>query len=271
MRSVDAYVFPSRYEAMSLSLLEAMAAGLPVVTARTAGGAEIITRECGIVLEDPDDPAALAQAIGSLAASRDTCRTMGEAARELMTRFGWAHMGAQYVALYRRIGQPTQPSAFERAEQSRRSKRDVPIFPADQIVANRHALVPRARGRPRPDVLLARRRAAGRGRRVRAVAGSPKVADDTDGAIQGFGPASESLARRMPRARVARGDPQRAAGRDLVALRAVHVPGPRRHARDSAGVAFPGAVGRRKSRAPHRSASARSAISNRRSIRVRRG
>ncbi len=72
MRSVDAYVFPSRYEAMSLSLLEAMAAGLPVVTARTAGGAEIITRECGIVLEDPDDPAALAQAIGSLAASRDT-------------------------------------------------------------------------------------------------------------------------------------------------------------------------------------------------------
>ena len=166
MRSVDAYVFPSRYEAMSLSLLEAMAAGLPVVTARTAGGAEIITRECGIVLEDPDDPAALAQAIGSLAASRDTCRTMGEAARELMTRFGWAHMGAQYVALYRRIGQPTQPSAFERAEmQSRRSKRDVPIFPADQIVANRHALVPRARGRPRPDVLLARRRAAGRGRR----------------------------------------------------------------------------------------------------------
>ncbi|OXH87979.1 glycosyl transferase, partial [Burkholderia multivorans] len=35
MRSADAYVFPSRYEAMSLSLLEAMAAGLPVVTART--------------------------------------------------------------------------------------------------------------------------------------------------------------------------------------------------------------------------------------------
>ncbi|WP_175921529.1 glycosyltransferase family 4 protein [Burkholderia latens] len=116
MRSVDAYVFPSRYEAMSLSLLEAMAAGLPVVTARTAGGAEIITRECGIVLEDPDDPAALAHAIGSLAASRDTCRAMGDAARELMTRFGWAHMGAQYVALYRRIGQPSQPSAFERVE-----------------------------------------------------------------------------------------------------------------------------------------------------------
>ncbi|MBU9554390.1 glycosyltransferase family 4 protein [Burkholderia multivorans] len=116
MRSVDAYVFPSRYEAMSLSLLEAMAAGLPVVTARTAGGAEIITRDCGIVLDDPDDPEALAQAIDLLAASRDTCRAMGAAARELMTRFGWAQMGAQYVALYRRIGQPPQPSAFARVE-----------------------------------------------------------------------------------------------------------------------------------------------------------
>ncbi|WP_010089100.1 glycosyltransferase family 4 protein [Burkholderia ubonensis] len=116
MRSADAYVFPSRYEAMSLSLLEAMAAGLPVVTARTAGGAEIITRECGIVLDDPDDPAALAQAIGSLAASRDACRAMGAAARDLMSRFGWAHMGAQYVALYRRIGQPSQPTAFGHVE-----------------------------------------------------------------------------------------------------------------------------------------------------------
>ncbi|WP_179400608.1 glycosyltransferase family 4 protein [Burkholderia guangdongensis] len=115
MRSVDAYVFPSRYEAMSLSLLEAMAAGLPVVTARTAGGAEIITPACGIVLDDPDDAAALADAIGTLARSRERCRAMGAASRELMTQFGWSRMGAQYVALYRRLGQPSQPAVLERA------------------------------------------------------------------------------------------------------------------------------------------------------------
>ena len=69
MHSVDAFVFPSRYEAMSLSLLEAMAAGLPVVTARTAGGAEIITPECGIVLDDPDDPQALAATSTATAAA----------------------------------------------------------------------------------------------------------------------------------------------------------------------------------------------------------
>ncbi len=103
MHSVDAFVFPSRYEAMSLSLLEAMAAGLPVVTARTAGGAEIITPECGIVLDDPDDPKALAGAIARLAASGDVRRAMGVAANELATGFGWARMAAQYIALYRQL------------------------------------------------------------------------------------------------------------------------------------------------------------------------
>jgi glycosyltransferase involved in cell wall biosynthesis len=103
MHSVDAFVFPSRYEAMSLSLLEAMAAGLPVVTARTAGGAEIITPECGIVLDDPDDPKALAGAVARLAADDDARRKMGVAANELATGFGWARMAAQYIALYRQI------------------------------------------------------------------------------------------------------------------------------------------------------------------------
>ncbi|WP_133648820.1 glycosyltransferase family 4 protein [Paraburkholderia flava] len=105
MHSVDAFVFPSRYEAMSLSLLEAMAAGLPVVTARTAGGAEIITPECGIVLDDPDDPHALAAAIARLADADDTRRAMGVAAHELATGFGWARMAAQYIALYRQLGE----------------------------------------------------------------------------------------------------------------------------------------------------------------------
>ncbi|MEX3899276.1 glycosyltransferase family 4 protein [Paraburkholderia sp. BR10954] len=103
MHSVDAFVFPSRYEAMSLSLLEAMAAGLPVVTARTAGGAEIITPACGIVLDDPDDPQALARAVAQLAGDDTARRAMGQAASELATGFGWARMAAQYIALYRQL------------------------------------------------------------------------------------------------------------------------------------------------------------------------
>ncbi|HXZ07410.1 MAG TPA: glycosyltransferase family 4 protein, partial [Paraburkholderia sp.] len=103
MHSVDAFVFPSRYEAMSLSLLEAMAAGLPVVTARTAGGAEIITPQCGIVLDDPDDQHALAEAVARLAASDDVRRAMGAAAAELASGYSWARMAKEYIALYSQL------------------------------------------------------------------------------------------------------------------------------------------------------------------------
>ncbi|KQR85505.1 glycosyl transferase [Burkholderia sp. Leaf177] len=101
MHSVDVFVFPSRYEAMSLSLLEALAAGLPVITAKTAGGAEIISTDCGIVLDDPDDAAALAGAVAKLADAPELRREMGAAARLLADQFGWARMARRYLDLYR--------------------------------------------------------------------------------------------------------------------------------------------------------------------------
>ncbi|HEY2605540.1 MAG TPA: glycosyltransferase family 4 protein, partial [Paraburkholderia sp.] len=124
MHSVDAFVFPSRYEAMSLSLLEAMAAGLPVVTARTAGGAEIITPECGIVLDDPDDPKALAGAVARLAGDDDARRAMGIAANQLATGFGWARMAAQYIALYRQLAGQQENRRRSEAEASAAAKTD---------------------------------------------------------------------------------------------------------------------------------------------------
>ncbi|MEA3120299.1 MAG: hypothetical protein QOI13_3569 [Paraburkholderia sp.] len=103
MRSVDAFVFPSRYDPMGLVVLEAMAAGLPVVTARTVGGAEIMTPACGIVLDDPNDANALVAAIAWLAASADARGVMGAAAQELAAGYGWLRMAARYIALYRQL------------------------------------------------------------------------------------------------------------------------------------------------------------------------
>jgi glycosyltransferase involved in cell wall biosynthesis len=100
MRSVDAFVFPSRYEAMSLVLLEALASGLPVLTARTAGGAEVIEPGCGVVLEHPDDHVALAASIASIATDPARARAMGAAARELAATLSWDAMGERYMTLY---------------------------------------------------------------------------------------------------------------------------------------------------------------------------
>ncbi len=103
MRSVDAFVFPSRYEAMSLVLLEAMASGLPVVTAVTAGGAEVIAPDCGIVLDNPDDDATLARVITELEADRARVAAIGAAARIRALALTSDEMGRRYVDLYRSL------------------------------------------------------------------------------------------------------------------------------------------------------------------------
>lgn len=103
MRSVDAFVFPSRYEAMSLVLLEALASGLPVVTVRTAGGAEVIGAGYGTVLDSPEDEAGLRAAIARLAHDPDYTGRMRAAARILARTLTWQTMANRYLALYERI------------------------------------------------------------------------------------------------------------------------------------------------------------------------
>ena len=103
MRSVDAFVFPSRYEPMGLVLLEALSAGLPVITVRTAGGAEVITPGSGIVLDDPNDATALATAIERLAREPDYARRLGETAREVAATLSWQAMAERYLAVYEQV------------------------------------------------------------------------------------------------------------------------------------------------------------------------
>ncbi|WP_331270811.1 glycosyltransferase family 4 protein, partial [Richelia intracellularis] len=78
MRSADIFVFPSRYEACTLVLLEAMASGLPVITADTTGGAELVTPESGIVLQDCNNVQSLSLAISFLVNHPSQMKSMGK-------------------------------------------------------------------------------------------------------------------------------------------------------------------------------------------------
>ncbi|MEO7715361.1 MAG: glycosyltransferase family 4 protein [Capsulimonas sp.] len=100
MRAVDFFVFPSRYEACSLAILEAMASGLPVVTASTAGATDLITPDLGVVLEDPNDERALAAVIADLAADPIRRRAMAAASRASAENYGWDSMAQSYLDLY---------------------------------------------------------------------------------------------------------------------------------------------------------------------------
>ncbi|MBE9036173.1 glycosyltransferase [aff. Roholtiella sp. LEGE 12411] len=103
MRAVDLFVFPSRYEACTLVLLEALASGLPVITATATGGAELVTPECGVVLPDSDDTNALAAALLSLVSDRILMQQMGQAARSVAEQHSWTTMAQTYVDLFEEL------------------------------------------------------------------------------------------------------------------------------------------------------------------------
>jgi len=62
--AADIYVHPTFYDSCSLTVLEALAAGLPAVTTRFNGAAQVIaSQEGGMVINDPADAAELAAAV----------------------------------------------------------------------------------------------------------------------------------------------------------------------------------------------------------------
>lgn len=93
----DLFVLPSRVESFSLVLLEAMAAGRAVVTARTVGASMLLAPETGVVLDDPEDAAALAEALRRLIAEPDARESMGAAAREVARSYSWGRMAGSYL------------------------------------------------------------------------------------------------------------------------------------------------------------------------------
>ncbi len=101
LAAVDVYVNSSISEGVSLTILEAMAAGLPVVATSVGGTPEVVTPDCG-ELVPARDPAALASAVARLASDADRRRTLGHKARERVARqFTIDRMVNTYLDMYR--------------------------------------------------------------------------------------------------------------------------------------------------------------------------
>lgn len=99
MRSCDLFLFPSRYEACSLVMLEAMASGLPVVTPSTTGGAELVPEEGGYHLSSPDDIEGMLTFLRRVQASPHLLSDMSRQARSAAMRLSWNAMADQYISL----------------------------------------------------------------------------------------------------------------------------------------------------------------------------
>ncbi|HET6933132.1 MAG TPA: glycosyltransferase family 4 protein, partial [Candidatus Acidoferrum sp.] len=80
--SHDIFVFPSLVEGMPLTLLEAMAGGMPIVTTNSCGMADLIDNEANGLLVPPADAAALGNAIERMRNSPDLRRALGIRAQD---------------------------------------------------------------------------------------------------------------------------------------------------------------------------------------------
>ena len=116
------FVLPSRSEGISLTLLEAMASGLPTVATRVGGNPEVVRDGETGLLVPPSDPAALAQAILRIRRDPERGLRMGRAGRERVEQhFDIRRMVADYEALYvDRMTRPNEARLVCSGGQSRR-------------------------------------------------------------------------------------------------------------------------------------------------------
>jgi glycosyltransferase involved in cell wall biosynthesis len=107
MRAADFFALPSRRDSCPLVLLEALASGLPVLTARTVGTAGLVADGAGVVVEGPDDESTLIEGVRLLVRDPVRRRTMSREARRIAEAHSWDRMAGQYLALIEReVGEP---------------------------------------------------------------------------------------------------------------------------------------------------------------------
>ena len=101
---------PARYgEAFGLYVLEAMAAGVPVVQPRVAAFPELIDATGGGVLCAADNPRALAEAIEDLLLDQAQARALGAAGRRaVFEKFSAAAMARAMAAVYCALADETR-------------------------------------------------------------------------------------------------------------------------------------------------------------------
>jgi len=100
----DVFVAPSiGYESFGITLLEAMAAGIPIVASDIDGFRNVISDEAEAVLVPPDDSAALARAIERVLDEPELARALVSAGSDTVQGYSWRRVVDRIESLYQTV------------------------------------------------------------------------------------------------------------------------------------------------------------------------
>lgn len=103
--SGDIFLFPSTTETLGMSMIEALASGLPVVAARSGATHEVVEDgETGLLYE-PGSSTGLVSAVRKLSEDEDLCRDMGDKARAAAEERSWESSTRTLRGFYELAGQ----------------------------------------------------------------------------------------------------------------------------------------------------------------------
>jgi len=102
--SADVYCAPTRIASFGVTLLEAMAAGKPVLASDIEGFREVVQHGREGELLAPDDPSAWARALVRMSREPIRAGAYGERGRLTVQRYAWPAVAREVLGLYRSIG-----------------------------------------------------------------------------------------------------------------------------------------------------------------------
>ena len=98
--SADIFVFPSRLETFGLVVIEAMAAGLPLVAARVGGVGDMVSEGVNGYTFESGDKTMLLEGVRKIASNRENMRWMGQQARAYAEGQSWETIMDEVIEVY---------------------------------------------------------------------------------------------------------------------------------------------------------------------------
>lgn len=104
--TADCVLNPSTVDNMPISLLEALASGVPVVSTDAGGIPDMVTDDVHALLVPVRDPEAMASAACRVLADKRLCARLVDAGLEEVRQYAWPHVRARWLDAYGRVALP---------------------------------------------------------------------------------------------------------------------------------------------------------------------